>query len=125
VGAGLFLDSGSIHRQPLYGDLLSTSPTSARYDCNGSTLATALAAVGGAGTVDVAITDTCVWAHDTGDYDIMIDAEAITVTAIGAVSGTYPTRTQTLTVTRSANGVTAAHAVGAEIHVRYRGRYAL
>jgi hypothetical protein len=121
----LFLDSGSIHRQPLYGDLLSTSPTSARYDCNGSTLATALAAVGGAGTVDVAITDTCVWAHDTGDYDIMIDAEAITVTAIGVVSGTYPTRTQTLTVTRSANGVTAAHAVGAEIHVRYRGRYAL
>lgn len=122
-----FLDDGSIHRQALYGEAGGAldPAAAARYDCAGSTLATALAAATGAGTVDVAITDTCEWAHDTGDYDIMIDAEAITVTAVGAVSGTYPARTQTLTVTRAANGVQAAHDVGAEIHVRNQGRYAL
>lgn len=120
-----FLDAGAIHRQPLYDESPSVAATAARYDCAGSTLATALSAATGAGSVDIAITDTCAWAHDTGDYDIMIDAEAITVTAVGAVSGTYPARTQTLTVVRAANGVQAAHAVGAEIHVRYRGRYAL
>jgi hypothetical protein len=122
----LFLDDGTIYRQAQYGAALVLDPaTAARYDCKGSTLATALASATGAGTVDVAITDTCAWAHDTGDYDIMIDAEAITVTAVGAVTGTYPARTQTLTVVRAANGVQAAHAVGAEIHVRNQGRYAL
>jgi hypothetical protein len=120
-----FLDDGTIYRQTLYDASPSTLATAARYDCRGSTLATALVSATGAGTVDVAITDTCAWAHDTGDYDIMIDAEAITVTAIGAVGGTYPARTQTLTVVRASNGVQAAHAVGAEIHVRYQGRYAL
>lgn len=122
-----FLEPGAIQQQALYGAALVLDPaTAARYDCNGSTLATALAAVGGAGTVDVAITDTCAWAHDTGDYEIMIGAEAITVTAVGAVGGTYPARTQTLTVTRATLGTTAAaHAVGAEIHVRNRGRWAL
>lgn len=122
-----FLDAGAIHRQPQYGDAVGTldPATAARYDCNGSTLATALASATGAGTVDVAITDTCAWAHDTGDYDIMIGAEAITVTAVGAVGGTYPARTQTLTVTRAANGVQAAHAAGVEVHVRNHGRYSL
>jgi hypothetical protein len=121
-----FLDAGGVYRQGTYAGPGAVDPlTAARYDCAGSTLATALAGATGAGTVDVAITDTCAWAHDTGDYDIMIDAEAITVTAVGAVGGTYPTRTQTLTVVRAANGVEAAHAVGDEIHVRNRGRYAL
>lgn len=121
-----FLDDGTFQRQPQYGAATMLDPaTAARYDCNGSTLATALLDAGGAGTVDVAITDTCAWAHDTGDYDIMIDGEAITVTAVGAVGGTYPARTQTLTVVRAANGVQAAHAVGTEIHVRNQGRYAL
>lgn len=121
-----FLDAGAISQVPAYGAASTGDPaTAARYDCNGSTLATALASATGAGTVDVAITDTCAWAHDTGDYDIMIGAEAITVTAVAAVAGTYPARTQTLTVTRAANGVQAAHAVGAEVHVRNHGRYAL
>ncbi len=45
--------------------------------------------------------------------------------AVGAVTGTYPLRSQTLTVVRAANGVQAAHGADAEVHVRNNGRYAL
>lgn len=67
--------------------------------------------------VDVVITDACVWTHADGDYNILIGGELMTVTAVSATTGTYPTRYQTLTVTRSVNGVIKSHATSAEVHV--------
>lgn len=52
----------------------------------------------------------CYFTHADGDYDIIIGGERMTVTA---VSGTG--LSQTLTVTRSVNGVVKAHSTGAEI----------
>lgn len=95
----------------------------ARYDCNGSTLNESLDTTETG--VDVLVTDACAWAHDNGDYDIIIGGETMTVTAVSAVAGTYPSRTQTLTVTRSVNGVVKTHSLGAEVHVKMATRYAL
>ncbi len=54
------------------------------------------------------------WVHEV-DFDIEIAGEKVTVTAVGAMSGTFPNRTCTLTVTRSVNGVVKSHASGATI----------
>jgi hypothetical protein len=51
------------------------------------------------------------WVHEV-DFDINVGGERMTVTAVGSASGTFPSRTQTLTVTRSANGVAKAHSTG-------------
>lgn len=67
--------------------------------------------------VDVIITDVCTWTHASGDYNILIGGELMTVTAVSAITGTYPTQYQTLTVTRSVNSVVKSHATGAEVHV--------
>lgn len=69
--------------------------------------------------VSVTITDNCLWTHSYGDYPITVDGEDMMVTAVSAATGTYPTQAQTLTVTRSINGVATAHAIGAEVHVKY------
>lgn len=68
--------------------------------------------------VDVLIADRCVWAHDNGDYVIVIDDEEMTVTAVSAAAGTYPAQTQTLTVTRSTNGIVQGHGIRTAVHVR-------
>jgi hypothetical protein len=52
------------------------------------------------------------WTHADGDYDIMINGERMTVTAI---AGT--TSPQTFTVTRSVNGVVKSHSVGEKIYL--------
>lgn len=67
--------------------------------------------------VDVVISDACAWTHASGDYGIVIGGEHMTVTAVSGVLGTMGTRTQTLTVVRSVNGVVKSHAAGAEVHV--------
>jgi hypothetical protein len=67
--------------------------------------------------VDVAMADSCAWTHIDGDYDVMIGGEQMTVTAVSAVGGTSGAYTQTLTVTRSANGVVKSHASGTPVHV--------
>lgn len=54
------------------------------------------------------------WVHEV-DYDIVIGGERMTVTAVGASAGTFPNQTQTLTVTRSVNGVVKSHASGASV----------
>lgn len=43
------------------------------------------------------------------NFDIMVGGERMTVTAIGAWSGTYPNRSSTFTVVRSVNGVVKSH----------------
>lgn len=95
----------------------------ARYSCSGSTLSAAVSS--SATTLNLTITDNCVWAHDNGDFTITVGGEDMTVTAVGAASGTYPSRTQALTVTRSVNGAVLAHAAGVEIRLKTPARYAL
>jgi hypothetical protein len=69
--------------------------------------------------IDVAISTNASWVHTTGDYNIICDGEVMTVTAVGAVTGgPYPaTQFQTLTVTRSVNGVVRSHVTGKPVHV--------
>lgn len=60
------------------------------------------------------------WTHGDGDFDIAVDGERMTVTAVaGAVSP------QTFTVTRAVNGVTKAHSSGATVALWDTPRYAL
>jgi hypothetical protein len=58
-----------------------------------------------------------VWSTTEVPYPITVEGEDLTVTAMGAVSGTAPNLLQTATVVRSVNGVVKAHGAGAEIHV--------
>jgi hypothetical protein len=48
------------------------------------------------------------WVYED-DFDIVIGGEQMTVTGVGAASGTYPARSQVFTVTRSVNGVVKGH----------------
>lgn len=89
--------------------------TSGRLDCGGTTTAEILDTTETG--IDIDIVDTCAWTHADGDFDILIGGERMTVTAVSAIAGVYPARTQTLTVTRSVNGVIKSHAVAAEVHV--------
>jgi hypothetical protein len=57
------------------------------------------------------------WVHEGVDYDIKVGGERMTVTAIGSATGTFPNRTQTLTVTRSVNGIVKAHATAAPVEM--------
>jgi hypothetical protein len=58
-----------------------------------------------------------VWDTTAVPYPVVCDGEEMTVTAMGAVSGSAPNLLQTATVVRSTNGVVMSHAAGAEIHV--------
>jgi hypothetical protein len=89
--------------------------TAGYLDCGGSTTNTTLTTT--ATALQVLITDLCAWTHADGDYDIVVNGERMTVTAVGSVSGTIPSRTQTLTVTRSVNGVVKSHVVGEPVNV--------
>jgi hypothetical protein len=51
------------------------------------------------------------WGHGSGDYDIVIGGEVMTVTAVSALSG----GTQTMTVVRSVNGINKPHVTGLEV----------
>ena len=62
--------------------------------------------------VDVTTPTGPKWTHDDGDYAIIIGGEEMTVTG---VSGTGAA--QTLTVTRSVNGVVKSHATGATVEL--------
>lgn len=98
-----------------------------RYDCGGSTLTSALDAT--TTSVALTITDNCVWRHDDGDFTVLIEgaysSEIVTVTAVGAATGTYPLQSQTLTVTRSANGAVQTHLAGITVRLATPARYAL
>lgn len=99
-------------------------PTGAAvYDCAGSTLSAAVTS--GATTLNLTITDNCVWAHDFGDYTIRVGGEDMTVTAVGAASGSLGSQSQALTVTRSVNGAILEHAAGVAVRLKRPARYAL
>ena len=66
---------------------------------------------------------TIQFTEQAGDlnFDIMVGGEQMTVTAVGAPSANV----QTLTVTRSVNGVTKTHSTGDAVQLYQPTRYAL
>lgn len=87
--------------------------TAQRLDCDGSTLNAGVSAA--AVSLPLRITDSCVWTHSDGDYQVQINGDVMTVTAVGSVTGTYPLRYQTLTVTRSSGA--RSHVTGEPVHI--------
>jgi hypothetical protein len=100
---------------PFEAGILGATNQAGYLDCGGCTVNEALDATETG--IDVLITDECTWTHADGDYDVFFDGERVTVTAVSAVGGTAGALTQTLTVTRSVNGVVKSHAAGVEVHV--------
>ncbi len=88
--------------------------TGSRYSGAGTVLAEALDATETG--VDVTPPDGVTWTHADGDYDVMVGGERMTVTAVAG---------NTLTVTRSVNGVVKTHAAGALLDLAEPVRYAL
>jgi hypothetical protein len=106
---------GTVPAEPYDVGALGDAGAAGWADCRATTTAEALDTTETG--VDVAITDSCTWTHDDGDYDVVIGGERMTVTAVSAVGGTLGAYTQTLTVTRSVNSVVKTHATGVEVHV--------
>ncbi|MDF5758624.1 hypothetical protein [Spongiactinospora sp. TRM90649] len=71
--------------------------------------------------VDITTPTGPLWDTSASGFDIVIGGERMTVTAVGAPSGVN----QTLTVTRSVNGVVKAHATGAQVSLAEPAVYAL
>jgi hypothetical protein len=88
----------------------TTAANSAHADTAGAQLTAAITAA--ATSFQVTTTAGPVWTQAAGDmpFDIVIDREQITVTAVSGA-----TSPQTFTVTRSVNGVTRTHAAGAAV----------
>jgi hypothetical protein len=63
-------------------------------------------------SLSVAFTSGPVWTHTDGDYTIMVAGETMTVTAVAGSSSP-----QTLTVTRSVNGVVKAQSSGTAVRL--------
>lgn len=79
-----------------------------RIDVAGSTISEDLTTT----ETDVSVANTGAgWSSTAVPYDVLIGGERMTVTAVSG-SGS----SQTLTVTRSANGVVKTHSTGAEVH---------
>lgn len=64
------------------------------------------------------------WSTTAEPYDLLIFGEVVTVTSMGASSGTGP-YTQTATVTRAVNGIANTLPAGAAVHLAQPARYAL
>jgi len=105
----------TVSAKPYDVGLLGTAGQAGFLDCDATTINEDLNATETG--IDILITDACAWTYASGNYDILIGGERMTVTAVSAVSGSVPSRTQTLYVTRSVNGVVKTHATGAEVHV--------
>ena len=56
------------------------------------------------------------WIYET-DFDVVAAGERMTVTAMGAASGSYPNQSQTMTVVRSVNGVVKAQSNGEAVQL--------
>lgn len=81
-----------------------------RADTDGSELAAAADTT--QTTVSVTVTAGPLWGPEDLPYDITVGGEQMTVTAVAGTSSP-----QTLTVTRSVNGITKSHAAGAAVSV--------
>lgn len=97
--------------------------TATRYDSASTTLGSG--ASSSATSLTFTTTDRLdLWSTTSEPYDVLIAGERITVTSMGAASGSGP-YAQTATVTRSINGIVKAQAAGAEVHIATPGRWAL
>lgn len=92
--------------------------TDTRWSAVGTTLATDVTTTGTSLTVTPP--SGILWTDEDGDYDIVMGGELMTVTA---VTGTGPN--QTMTVTRSVNGVVKTHSAGSAISLASPARYGL
>lgn len=94
-----------------------------RYDSASTTLASGVNAA--ATSLSFSTTDLGdIWSTTAEPYDVVISGEVVTVTSMGAASGSGP-YTQTATVTRAVNGISKSLPAGAEIHLAVPTRYAL
>jgi hypothetical protein len=96
--------------------------TSSRYDLRSSTLNADKDSTTTSMTFKQTSDET--WSTTSTPYDVMLGGERITVTSMGARSGTGPWL-QAATVTRSVNGVVKAQTAGSEVHIATPGRWAL
>jgi hypothetical protein len=64
------------------------------------------------------------WSTTEEPYNVECDGEVVTVTSMGAVSGSGP-YTQTATVVRSVNGIVKTHSAGARIQIADPAYWAL
>lgn len=99
--------------------------TQKRYESRTSTLNAGYNTTGT--TVVVTFTDVRdAWSTTSVPYDWVVSGERITVTSMGAVTGSGPW-TQTATVTRSVNGIVKSHLAGdpVRMHPDQEARYAL
>jgi hypothetical protein len=71
--------------------------------------------------VDITTPTGPLWSTSASGFDVMIGGERMTVSAVGAAAGTV----QTLTVTRSVNGVVKSHDSGATVNLFEPAIYAL
>ncbi len=94
----------------------------ARYDLRTCTLSGEHSAA--ATSLSLAITSNERWSTTATPYDLLISGERVTVTAMGARTGTGP-YAQTATVSRSANGISKTLPAGSAVHIATPGRYAL
>jgi hypothetical protein len=102
---------------PAYDD------TDARYDSATTTLGAGVNATATAWTFST-VDPMETWSTTETPYDVAAAGETVTVTAMGAVSGTGP-YTQAATVTRSVNGIVKAQTAGTQIQLARPARYAL
>ncbi|MEU6781501.1 hypothetical protein ABZ912_20035 [Nonomuraea angiospora] len=71
--------------------------------------------------VDITTPTGPLWSTSASGFDILVGGERMTVTAVGAAVGTA----QTLTVTRSVNGIVKSHSTGATVSMFQPAIYAL
>jgi hypothetical protein len=94
-----------------------------RWDSRTSTLDAGVTS--SATSIDITFTDLeDAWSTTAEPYDLLVGGERMTVTAMGAVTGSGPW-TQTATVTRAVNGVSKAQTADTEVHVADARRWAL
>jgi hypothetical protein len=93
-----------------------------RYDLRTCTMTSA--AAGGVTSLGFTITNDERWSTTSTPYGLLISGELVTVTSMGARTGTGP-YTQTATVTRAVNGISKTLPAGAEVHIATPGRYAI
>jgi hypothetical protein len=91
--------------------VLAWDDTGSRLSSAGSTLAAAITTTGQT-SISVATPAGLLWGHGSGDFDIVIGGERMTVSAVSGSSSP-----QTFTVSRAVNGVIKTHASGSAVRL--------
>lgn len=96
--------------------------TEKRYDCATCTMSAEASSI--ATSLSLTFSSDESWSTTSTPYDLLIAGERVTVTTMGARSGSGP-YAQTATVTRGTNGIRKVLPVGSEVSIANPGRYAL